>query len=83
MLGSNAKAIKNMLDEFDTTAVSQGLSQDNEHRAMWLDINQVMLTSHGWWVTYQDKYRCSLCAEYSEVKTPYCPECGANMRVGR
>jgi hypothetical protein len=37
---------------------------------------------HGRWIhngPWSD-YKCSVCQEYSEWRTPFCPECGSDMR---
>lgn len=35
----------------------------------------------GEWLGLWD-YECSVCKEYNEYKTDFCPHCGANMRGG-
>lgn len=72
-----------MLDEFDETAALQGLCQDNEHRAAWLDINHITLVRHGWWRQFGDKYRCSVCCGDTTEQTPFCARCGSTMRAAR
>ena len=42
----------------------------------------VVEVRHGEWVGMWD-YKCSVCNEYSEYRTDYCPNCGAKMDGGK
>ena len=37
--------------------------------------------SEGEWIGIWD-YECSVCNEYNDIKTKYCPNCGAKMKGG-
>jgi hypothetical protein len=40
---------------------------------------------YGEWETFPsigNKYRCSFCKDKTEIKTKYCPNCGAHMKGG-
>lgn len=83
-MGKNGETICGLLDEFDRLAESLGITQDNAHRAAWLEYNKLALNDHGWW--YDDTKGgsvCSACSYVSVANFNYCPHCGANMRVRR
>lgn len=56
-----------------------------EYIANYLVANGAVIQEDGWWASptpYGSTY-CSVCGYVPDENTKYCPNCGANMRIGR
>jgi uncharacterized paraquat-inducible protein A len=83
-MGKNGETIYELLCEFDTLANKLDITQDNAHRATWLEYNEATFMKYGWWEENIDgTYSCVLCKTMTHAKYAFCPNCGASMRVRR
>lgn len=83
-MGKNGETICGLLDEFDKLAERLDITQDNTHRAAWLEYNEITFMKYGWWENKGDgQVACALCRSVHTNTYAYCPNCGASMRIRR
>ena len=56
-----------------------------EYITNYLIANGVVIQEDGWWThpTPYGPFYCSVCNCVEDKPLKYCPNCGANMRIGR